>query len=115
MMLTQKIEKNYNDKYRVAYKYYSVLLLLNDIHLSNKEIELLSFIAVNGTISNVTARRDFQELYKTDSQATINNTVSKLKKMNLLIKRDNKIRIADKLKFDFSDGFLLKLKCNVGA
>lgn len=108
MAFHQSINKIHEDVYVVAEMYYAILTRLNKINLSNRELELLSFTSVRGDISNYTSKNDFLKKYET-TPATLNNTISSLKKKGLLTKEDGKVRVIPALMFDFKGGILLKL------
>lgn len=94
MAILQKIHKEYSDIYDVYYRYFQLLLGLNDLeHIPKSELQLLSFIAVHDNISNTTTRRDFLKKYGTTTY-TLNNNVSNLCKKGYLIKElDKKVRL----------------------
>ena len=76
----QELKKSLEDEYVVAQKYYSILSAINNLNLTKREIELIAFTAVKGTISYANSRAQFCEKYNTTT-ATINKIVSKLKKV----------------------------------
>ena len=47
----QELKKSLEDEYVVAQKYYSILSAINNLNLTKREIELIAFTAVKGTIS----------------------------------------------------------------
>jgi DNA-binding MarR family transcriptional regulator len=108
-MILQKLKKGINSKIDLAKIYYSILSAFNSLELTDREIELMSYIAVHGTISISENRKSFCEKYNTTS-ATVNNMVSKLKKKNLLVKKDGKIFINGIISLDFSKNIHLELK-----
>jgi DNA-binding MarR family transcriptional regulator len=91
-----------------AIAYYSFLCILGKIHLSNREIELLAYIAIRGTISSISAREEFCTQFNSTKQ-TINNIVSRLKKLNLLTKVNGKILINPTIKLDFNNDINLNI------
>ena len=74
-MIVQRLKKELKNDTDVAYRYYSVLSALNDLELTEREIQLMSFIAVSGSISVPSNREKFCLTYKTTG-ATVNNMVS---------------------------------------
>lgn len=108
-MLT--IEKNYNNQFEVARKYYSILFELNGYYFSKLELDLIAYTAVRGYITTVPAKKDFIRDFDT-TDGTVNNLVSKLKRLGILIKENNKIKVQPKILLDFSKGITLNLTLN---
>ena len=90
--VVQKLGKEYDDKYELAQKYYAVLSALNNLKLTEREVQLIAYTAIKGTITYANARNEFCEKYNTTT-ATINNIVSKLKKVGIFIKEDGKVKV----------------------
>lgn len=108
-MIVQRLRKDLRNDTDVAYKYYSVLSAFNDLQLTTREIQLISFVAVSGSISVPSNKEKFCKEYDTTG-ATVNNMVSKLKKKNLLIKKDGKIIVNVIISLDFSNDVNLEIK-----
>ena len=104
----QKIKKGYGQNMDRAIAYYSMISVLNQFSLTTRELQLLAFTALRGSITNPAAREDFCQTYKT-SQATINNIISKLRKLKLFVKEQNKIRVHPALALDFSSPIVLQI------
>lgn len=92
-VLVQKIKKEYESPIEIALKYYSIILKLNNIPIPNRQLELLAFIAVRGTISSPSARDEFIKQFQS-TPGTINNMISKLSKLKLITKENSKYRVA---------------------
>lgn len=84
-IIIQKLKKEEKDIFLVAEKYYSILSAINSLHLTERELQLIAFTAVKGNISYKQFREEFCKTYSTSSP-TINNMISKLKRMNILVK-----------------------------
>lgn len=108
-MIVQRLRKELQDDTAVSYRYYFVLSALNDLELTMREVQLMSFIAVSGSISVPSNREKFCLTYETTS-ATVNNMVSKLKRRNLLLKKDGKIIVNPLICLDFSKDVSLEIK-----
>ena len=108
-MIVQRLKKELINDTQVSHRYYSVLSALNDLELTEREVQLMSFIAVSGSISVPSNREKFCSTYKTTG-ATVNNMVSKLKKRNLLLKKDGKIVVNPLISLDFSSDITLEIK-----
>jgi DNA-binding MarR family transcriptional regulator len=100
--VVQKLGKEYNNKYELAQKYYAVLSALNNLKLTEREIQLIAYTAIKGTITYANARTEFCEMYNTTT-ATINNIVSKLKKVGVFIKEDGKVKVNPVIVLDFEN------------
>lgn len=110
-VIVQKIKKTGKAQIDVAIAYYSVISVLNDLGLTTRELQLLAFTAIRGSITNPAAREDFCQTYKT-SQATINNLISKLRKLKVFVKEQNKIRVNPAIALDFSKPVILQVVLN---
>lgn len=84
-LIVQKFKRIEKDVLSSAQRYYTILSAINDLHLTEREIQLVAFTAIRGNISYSNNREEFCQLYKS-SAPTINNIISKLKKLKLLIK-----------------------------
>ena len=91
-------------------KYYGILSVLNDLHLTPRDIQLLTFIVLKGSLVN---KEEFYSLYDTTS-ATLNNSISKLKKIGMLVKPNKDIIINPLISPDFSNGINLHLQLRHG-
>lgn len=108
-IVIQELKKSLEDEYVVAQKYYSILSAINNLNLTKREIELIAFTAVKGTISYANARTQFCEKYNTTT-ATINNIVSKLKKIGIFVKHLGKIKVNPIIVIDFKKNLNLVIR-----
>ena len=92
IMIVQKIKTTDQDILLVAQKYYGILSVINKLNLTEREIQLVAFTAVKGNITYGNVRDEFCKRYNT-STSTINNIISKLKKMGVFIKEQGKVKI----------------------
>lgn len=106
MVTAQKIRKEFEQVMDFAMAYYSIISAINKLQLTERELQLIAFTAIRGGITNPAAREDFCQMYST-SQATINNLISKLRKLGLFIKEQNKTRVHPALALDFSSPTIL--------
>ena len=97
------------NEYGVAEKYYAILSAINNLGLTKREIELIAFTSVKGSISYANHRTEFCERYNTTT-ATINNIVSKLKKQFIFLKNDGKIEVNPVIVLDFKKNLNLVIK-----
>ncbi len=108
-IVIQELKKSLEDEYVVAQKYYSILSAINNLNLTKREIELIAFTAVKGTISYANSRTQFCEKYNTTT-ATINNIVSKLKKIGIFVKHLGKIKVNPIIVIDFKKNLNLVIR-----
>lgn len=107
-MIVQRINKTYTDEIALGIKYYSIISELNNLKLTTRELELLAFTAQRGTISSLSAKEEFNRRFHS-STATVNNMISKLSRMGLLVKVNNKSKVNPKIALDFSKGAIIQL------
>jgi predicted heme/steroid binding protein len=109
----QVIRKVYPSPIQLARVYYSMLCSIGNIHLSKRQLDLLAYIAVRGTISSVSAREDFCKQFNSSKQ-TINNIVSELKEIGLLVKENGKIKVKPSIALDFTNDVHLNISLQNG-
>lgn len=112
-VLVQKLKKVYERRIDIAVKYYSILSLLNNMELTDREIQLLAHTAVKGTISTIASKNEFTKLFPGSTIATINNLISTLKKRHLLVKDERMVRVnpAINLNFNKANNFVFNISC----
>lgn len=110
-MIVQRINKTYIDEISIGMKYYSIISELNNLNLTERELQLLAFTAHRGTISSLSAKEEFSRRFSS-SIPTINNIISKLSRMGLLVKVNGKSKVNEKIALDFSKGIVLQLVIN---
>jgi hypothetical protein len=104
----QKLKKVDSNALTVAERYYSILSVINDLELTKRELQLIAFTAMRGNMSYKEYREEFCSMYKSSSPS-INNMISKLKKSNILVKDNNKIKVHPKIQLDFSKPLKLEI------
>jgi hypothetical protein len=107
--IVQKIKRSELSLYSYAFRYYSILSAINDLKLTEREIQLISFAAIKGNISYSNIRKEFCEMYNS-SAPTINNIISKLRKKGILIKDGTKVKVHPIISLDFSKDIVLEIK-----
>ena len=101
------IQKSFKSEFEIAKKYYSIVLLLNNLSITPTELNLLSFIAVNGTISTPPVRDEFMKEFDIHKNH-VYNMQAKLQKLKLLIKdKENKVRVNPNIHPDFNNPDLI--------
>ena len=108
-VIVQRMRRTEGNMYEAAQKYYSILSAVNNLGLTKREIQLIAFTAVNGNISYSNVRKEFCELYKS-SAPTINNIISKLKKVGIFVKEGTKIKVNPRIQLDFHKEVILDIR-----
>lgn len=111
--ILQRLRRKEEDQFKLAEKYYTILSAVNNLNLTNREIQLVAFTAIKGNISYANIRQEFCENYKTTSP-TINNMISKLKKINVLVKDGSKVKVNNVIVLDFTKDVTLEIKLTHG-
>ena len=104
--VVQKLKKEEDDMFLSAQRYYTILSAINDIGLTKREVQLIAFTAIRGNISYSNIRQEFCEKYASSSP-TINNMISKLKKMGILVKDGSKVKVNPVIVLDFEKEVLM--------
>ncbi len=112
-ILFQKIKKEYSNEWEIANVYFSLLSELNGFKLTQRELELMAFTAIRGTISYAVMREEFCEMFNT-SLPTINNIISKLKRMGILVKDNGKVKVHPVFNIDFKKNVVLQISLMYG-
>lgn len=96
----QKISKSFKTDLDAAMMYYSVLCLINNITLTERQLQLVAYTAVRGTISSINAKEGFAKTFDS-SVATVNNMIGELKNIGLIKKINNKYKVPPHIVPDF--------------
>ena len=112
-LIVQKLKKPVGDQFAVAQMYYNVLSAVNNLKLTQREIQLIAFAAIKGNISYANIRNEFCAKYNTTSP-TINNIISKLKKIGVLIKDGTKVKVNPVIILDFEKDVQMEIKITHG-
>lgn len=107
--IVQKLKKQEQDVYTSAQRYYGVLSAVNSLNLTEREVQLVAFTAVKGNISYKNIREEFCEKYKS-SGPTINNLISKLKKLGVFVKDGTKVKVNPVISLNFENDIVLEIK-----
>ena len=108
-MIVQRLKKDVQTDIQLAEKYYSILSAINNLHLTEREIQLISFTAIKGNITYANVREEFCKTYNSTSPS-INNIISKLKKIGIFIKENGKVKVNPIIVIDFSKDLTLEIK-----
>ena len=108
-MIVQRLKKIVDSDIELAMTYYSVLSAINNLHLTEREIQLISFTAIKGNITYANVREEFCKTYNSTSPS-INNIISKLKKVGIFIKENGKVKVNPIISIDFTKDLTLDIK-----
>lgn len=108
-VIVQRLKKQESNLLDMAKRYYSILSAINDLKLTERELQLVAFTAIRGNISYSTNREEFCKMYNSSSP-TINNIISKLKKKGILVKDASKIKVNPHILLDFKNDIVLETK-----
>jgi hypothetical protein len=112
-IIVQKLRTQLTDSYSVAEKYYSLLSAVNNLGLTAREIQLIAFTAIKGNISYANIRAEFCEKYKS-SPPTINNMISKLKRIGVFVKDGTKVKVNPVIVLNFDKDITLQINVTHG-
>ena len=108
-IIIQRLKKNVSTDIALAEKYYSILSAINNLHLTEREIQLISFTAIKGNITYANVREEFCRTYNSTSPS-INNIISKLKRLGIFIKENGKVKVNPIIVIDFNKDLTLEIK-----
>jgi hypothetical protein len=108
-IIVQKLKKEVYTDIQLAEKYYSILSAINNLHLTEREIQLISFTAIKGNITYANVREEFCKTYNSTSPS-INNIISKLKRIGIFIKENGKVKVNPIIIIDFKNDLTLEIK-----
>ena len=108
-IIVQRLKKDISSDMELAQKYYSVLSAIKNLGLTEREIQLISFTAIKGNITYANVREEFCKTYNSTSPS-INNIISKLKKVGIFIKENGKVKVNPIIVVDFRNDLTLEIK-----
>jgi hypothetical protein len=112
-IIVQKLKKPLADSYAIAEKYYSLLSAVNGLGLTPREIQLIAFTAIKGNISYANIREEFCKKYNS-SPPTINNMISKLKRIGVFVKDGTKVKVNPIIVLNFDKDITLHIMMTHG-
>jgi hypothetical protein len=110
-VIIQKWGKTIDNELEMGRKYYSLLSVVHNLKLTEREIELLSFTSSRGTISSPSSKGEFCRRFNS-SVPTVNNMISRLKRLGYLIKTNSKTTVNPKIDLDFSKDVIIRIELN---
>ena len=109
----QRLNQSFTDSIAIAEKYYNLLSTLNNLRLTTREVELIAFSAIKGNMSYANFRKEFCEKYGTSS-ATINNMISRLKRLGVFVKDGTKVKVNPAIVLNFENDIVLQITLKHG-
>lgn len=108
-IVVQRLKKEVDSDMELAMLYYSILSAINSLNLTERELQLISFTAIKGNITYANVREEFCKTYNSTSPS-INNIISKLKKIGIFIKENGKVKVNPVIVIDFKKELTLEIK-----
>lgn len=108
-IILQSLKKEVYADIQLAEKYYSILSAVNSLKLTEREIQLIAFTAIKGNITYANVREEFCKTYNSTSPS-INNIISKLKKVGIFIKENGKVKVNPIIAINFTNDLTLDIK-----
>jgi hypothetical protein len=107
-LIVQKLQRKLPSNIEKAIMYYSILSVVNNLKLTVKQVELLAFTSVRGTITSPSARSEFVEMFDSSLQS-LENIKNKLKRKGWLVEVDKKYRVNPRVNLDFTRDIVLQI------
>ena len=112
-IVIQKIRKKYPTPIEVGIKYYSILSILNNLKLTEREVQLLAFTASRGTISSGGAKESFYQMFGS-TKASLGNIIGSMMKRGYLVKIENRTTVNPVLLLNFDNPIILQISMSNG-
>jgi len=109
-IIFQRIKYSVEDEFELAEKYYALLSIINNLGLTKRELQLISFMAIKTSTSYSKLKDEFCKKYGT-TIPTFNNMVCKLNKIKVLVRDKKRARVNPLIVIDFEKP--LKLEINL--
>ena len=113
-VVAQRLIKNVKSEMDKAIRYYAILSALNDLGLTKRQVQLLAFTAIRGTITPIKARKEFVKMFGS-SMNSVENLKGKLVKSGLLVKKGELYRVVKGTSLDFQKEIVLKISLKGGT
>lgn len=109
VLIVQKMSIRNKDVYEHAYKYFSMISVLNNLELVKRDVQILAYAASQKKmVSDV--KEEFVEKFGS-SMATVGNIISKLYRKEVLLKGEKRSAIVNpSLDLDFEKDIYLNVK-----
>jgi hypothetical protein len=112
----QKILSTCETEFDLVRRYYAVLFELNDIKITNNQLNLIAYCAINGTISTPPVRDEFRRLFNVPKHSLYNMSGVLTKKGIFVKGEDKKIRVNPAILPNFkADAIILTIKLTING
>ena len=111
-VVVQKLNKKEDSEIKLAIRYFTIIAAVGNVHLTKREIQLLAFTAVKGTISSGGSKKDFVEYFKS-TEGSLENLKHFLFKKGWLIEHNGKHTVATSLALDFRKNIVLQVNLDL--
>lgn len=112
MTVAQKLKTDFDNELEKAICYFSIISALNNLELGKRKIQLMAFTAIRGTITPLSARKEFVQRFNS-SLASIENMKGQLTKLGLMEEREGMYRVAKVFALDFSKDLTLRIDMSI--
>lgn len=107
-VVVQKLNKREDSELKLAIRYFTIVAAISGVHLTQKQLELLAFTVIKGTISSGGARKEFISSFNS-SRNSLENIKHSLVKKGFIIKSEGKYKIVPSLALDFKNNIVLQV------
>ena len=107
-IVVQRLKRAEKNIFDIAEKYYSLLSVINNLKFTERETQLIAFTAIKGNISYKHLREEFCQKHDTTGP-TINNIISKLKRIGVLVKDGSKVKVNPVIILNFNKDVKLEI------
>lgn len=107
-MIVQKLKSTLDTSFHMAERYYGIISTLNELFLTQRELQVLSFIATTD-LPVKDMKTSFCKEFST-TVATVNNVIYKLKKWKIITKDGKALKIHPSISPRFKEGVTLQIK-----
>ena len=107
-VVIQKLNKQEPSELELAIRYFTIIGAVTGVHLTRKQIQLLAWTAIKGTISSGGAIKDFITTFDS-SKGTLENLKASLIKKGFIVKQEGKYRLIPSLSLSFQERILLQI------
>lgn len=108
------LQKDIRNEFELAKTFFGIISVVNNLELTNRDLQVLAYVAIRGTITGTKRKREFIRLFGS-SLASISNTVFKLKTKHFLLRKGTKVVLNPQLAMKIENiNININLKLQVG-
>lgn len=112
-VVAQKLIKQVKTDIEKAIKYYAILSAFNGLNLSERQVQLLAFTSVRGTITPPAAREEFVKMFNS-SLNSVENIKKKLVDEGLMVKIGGMYKVLPAIDLGFHKDLILRIELKGG-